>query len=723
MNQTFETATQSTALVQHLYENLSLLNCSMGDRIRSIKFLRPHTIDDPMKKLSPQYGTTENEVPYCCFEDSAFENHQDLVWTQRHLIPNSFQPLRMNDDDKDRWRTLGVLEEIPCEMIVEHLFQLCLQAKQVDTKSQDEFWEDNLRRYLRILYVKLLEHKDELPRFNLDKKAIVLIDRHLVRPEHVVIENLSNNMEIPPYLNKLPLELGEHSGFFAAVGAAQMPSALVYQRVLADIMTSTKNKMTDQSISAALKAYRGLIKELNNHTEPCNPDEQLYLPGRDNKLHVSSDLYYVDKPSLVRRLPEEFNKHLLAEHQMHLTQMRLENIFEQLDVLPVSSKLHEIVTDLTESEEQEHPVILKLQGEELGEGLLRLLGNIEPTNIDDHQQLIQKVQDAKVTICKYLHTVLRHRDKELQGTKEKKDIFAQNVSGSLHLYIDENCSQNHYFYRELASCLAGCLHESIDRLLLMQVLEANEHEIHRVLDENNVMRLPGQTALHCEMGSFVPLAYHCYLHQPIRLCKRKEVVAIETHDPLKEGLPGSASYVYCEFIQHLPDQEDEVYAGPKQGNLKIRKEFVFAFQEYFPNLQEYMESSKIISMEETMSQNELLRLYMHFQMDDASQQKIEQLEKNLPNVFPENTLSLIQQRAERYREQRRNFEEQHKAIIVQDESKSGYWLPKYTDPNPQPGESVRWLRQAAFDLQAAKSAQSQESFEWSCVQAYHVSTK
>lgn len=83
----------------------------------------------------------------------------------------------------------------------------------------------------------------------------------------------------------------------------------------------------------------------------------------------------------------------------------------------------------------------------------------------------------------------------------------------------------------------------------------------------------------------------------------------------------------------------------------------------------------------------------------------------------------MNQRARNHRQQRQDFAGNTNARGRHRRRRQGYYAQFHMNPNPQPGEARRWLRQAKADVEAAANDTGCGrccAFEWACYKYYQV---
>ena len=215
---------KSRVLVDHLLNRDNVLEEGLLQHVRKIRFLVSYAVGQELREIHQQFGQDDSQTPYIAFQGSVLPTDAEIAWTTAPILPEWFVP-RYYDSVLYE---LNVLIKPTLELVTSHL-----KRKDEIEMSQEEL---STRMSVMAKMYRFLQKEVMSGAFvknRLKDTPCILVEQgsRLVNAEQVVIE-LYENLEIRPYLYKMPAEHGEFKQLFEHLGSSLSVQLSHYARIL-----------------------------------------------------------------------------------------------------------------------------------------------------------------------------------------------------------------------------------------------------------------------------------------------------------------------------------------------------------------------------------------------------------------------------------------------------------------------------------------------------------
>ena len=448
---TADCSNKSEILVNHLFRHKIDWEPSIYRDISLVKFVVPYKVDIKYSKVHPQYCHPDSFV---CFQDSISCKFSQQVWTSLALLPvweDTKETCNQNNQKKLE-QLLGIHYEPPVDSIIKHCQNVCdslmklFKDKTAVALSEYCWIEDLMENLYKHLYKKDLsssECKEKL----YHTPVIYNPELHLFAPAHQVVEDLSPDQEIQPYLLKAPVRYGKYFPLFRYLGAEKSPSVFHYIKVLAKI----KEEVNDNELKEEYPSDWGVIrKALDNLVlclKPTNAEESqivpdkvpkamvLYLPTRRKHMSDASLIIIPDNSHFYHRLSEVKNvTYFIGFKALHLQHSM--GCFRRLPKSLQPKFLSDIVKEEVDTSQMvEIPDSITainietfLQTDDFIRGILRLVKHFKNKHQlqvlnKELEQIVLRIQTTKVRQVTGLKTYLLLNGKRIDSSAESNNGF------------------------------------------------------------------------------------------------------------------------------------------------------------------------------------------------------------------------------------------------------------------------------------------------------------
>ena len=566
---------KARVLVRYLFSE-PYIQDTMFTAIKDIKFLPPHHVCKDKSDVCQQAGMGHSSPQLRCFSGSAFQPVEDYVWSCVPLLPQTFHPDKhlptfINEDGKMTfWKgrkrrmehilhILGVVCPIPVDMITEHSDNMCRSVekklKEMKMDKKVNHVEVQAKMYDTLVSVltnifHLLKRRNEAIDHHFGNLRIIPVkedDRIYFVKASQIATGIEKKGAIIPYLFSMPMDFGRYEDLFLKMGSVQEATADTFARVLKHIYHETKDEdLTADEKDAVLYCYIKLCYFLSHSEQQLSLQEnELYLPGEDEKLHQARQLVYNDAQSIVSRL-SGLREVFLVEVSGFFLSVILPKLPDHLRPRPLSSLVEEVMCeDVEESNSLCEAAIglgARLSSQQFREGLCRLIIQERSAtmctkgmyNIQELEDNVEKIQNIKVTNMYALRTHLKYQDAVVPDSETPVKIFIRRDGEELEVVVDQ---ESEIYLDDIATKLGPYMQEMFSMkaslLLLLFILPLDRISI--TLDMCDIKHL-GSAAFRylSRCGDYVDPKYHCMLHQRIEELRNGQNVAVLTDDPLDE---------------------------------------------------------------------------------------------------------------------------------------------------------------------------------------------
>ena len=610
-NPSESTFNKSRTLVTHLFHRPNLAVEDILTGVADIPFIPVSKVNSMLSKiyspLAQQNGLTD---AYIRFSEGIPENHEALVWSSCHLIPDWANPFKINSSEvswnydfsnidlcdfqsymREVARLLGVKEEPDVSDVLQHTKNICSNMFSKHSGA------DDLKVFMKVDVMKMIYKflqgnacNDEMTKELLGKTDCLLVDLGytFVRPNQVVID-LYEEDQIAPYLYKLPTELGEFKNLFLHLGATEHATPEQYAMVLENMFRQTLGaKLHPNEMRTAFKAVKEIFTSLQRHPVDDLNIDMLFLPSSSGKLQASVDLTFNNFQGYSERI-SQFDKPFLVDLSECGLSSKMGTFEDLVKLLPkrlrppkLTTVVSENLEDISRTSVVSHGICDKVKHQinsrAFAQGIVRLIkhehhrsGHRVKKEVLDRIQ--NKLKNVKVYGVETLITYLIHSGERIAESESQCECFAEKeVDGDgteiWTLYIDNSLSMNEELLVGVAEFVnrvsGGLLNHSVH--YLQPILSCSPHSIYRILDRLKIRpdhSIDFKQPTLPTPGSFVPIEDHHLLNEDFNHFEPGEYVGYE----LSDDETGGQTFVYAIIIEKM--KLDETDADTKLHLMQI----------------------------------------------------------------------------------------------------------------------------------------------------------
>ena len=603
--------TKSNALVQHLFERDCIGHDDFFKEMSEIKFLAPQKASDRLLSLSPQYGQSiaNEDLSFFAFNNSVSVDYEDIVWTKAKLLPQWADPMKCrsinNEKRQQLMQYLKIQAQPSVDIVVSHLLELSNNQALPDSHFERSAYIETRLQVFKSVYRHLQNHGIKNPEVSekLKEASCVLVENgmRLIKPTQTVF-NLFDVDQIPPYLYKVPLELGEFQQFLLHVGSTDTSSGDQYANVLSQIHTAAgDDTLMPNELISSYKAVKGLLNVLEEDQEPDIPGP-LYLPSEKGELLESSRLVFNDSPSYYDRI-QTFKKPFLVNlKECGIQAVSFDNLVMKLPSRHrpqiLSSLIRETLIDSCANSTYLGGIAAELKtrltSEEFARGVIRLLRHEHHGSIQKDTQIMDAVDNLQliqVFCVKNLTTHLICDGRPVKSSEIQKSCFVEKSPGSFsyvwNVYISDTAALSQDVLIKVADIVNKIVNDllSTSVLYLLPILSCKLTDINSRLNALNIREDHSQPAQHSPslpaVGSTIPIEKHHFLKNGQTHFSKGEYVGYFI--PKSEDTWGE-KYVYARVILMLYSSfgapQCKVDIGNGTEPLVVNPSSLFKFQRH-----------------------------------------------------------------------------------------------------------------------------------------------
>ena len=609
---------KSEALVKHLLREKSLHDEQYLRNLSTVKFVAPKKASDELVHLHRQHlvrsGNQEQLPPFTQFKDSIPDTHERLAWTTASLLPSWAVP----DFKFTKLATLQIRQEPSLAQVIEHVMNLVKDLSKRADREKPESKRRLLSQIMTELYTFLTQTSScpSSDSFESCSQACVTIGKQLSSIACILVEGervfvrcdqlaYDLDVELPPYLYKVPREYGPFEHMFKRLGAMEKASPVQFATLLSRLREECGDeKMHANEVTVAKQAVYGLFYTLHarqnqqGHVEnrceenPLAVVQTLYLPTRGQQLKPSNDLVLFDCPQYKHRISDtmfEFLDRLDKYNVNFATDSQLTELLPaQLKPKSLASLVREVLHPDCKDKKCRADMERKCQATEhlrqivfspqLVDGILRILKfQFQKAKLTEEvRSNIRSFQKELGMSCmEVLSTELvengsNTRIPDSQITKWT-DCFMGEEDGKKHIFIKHGVEPGNIrrvLCKEIDQ-LTGCYINNDSWLHLTAILECmNPQDISSTLDNAGVtedVEAGDRPQLEPELGSEFPEELHDLLVQYDDFYFRPgEFVAFEREDSTDE----EPKYIYAKILYRVKTSKP---AKPKDRTKRKQK--------------------------------------------------------------------------------------------------------------------------------------------------------
>ena len=549
---TKRSALKSRTLIEYLFLHPLGKEQWLYQEISHIKFLVPYEIDAQYTVVHKQYT---DPGYFICFHQAISSSYFQLVWSSLPLLPDWADPCQYYKQ-KNKMQLLGIHNEPPLQSVIKHTQNVCDSLKHLFESNRsdrrDVFeWIDT---FMDTLY-DFLQSKglsSNITKQKLYSFPVVFVpEAKRFVPAHQVIEDLSSEQEIRPFLLKAPSRFGKFSKLFIFLGAARYPSYIHYVKVLSMIKDEVQNNELTPEYLFEWGAIRVALENLFYLLPPPMPNSSantaeeipqgtvLYLPSRERRMVNATQLMIADNGYYEQRLASDTDFEFLID----LRTLKLSYTIMSARRLPAVIRpkfLTDIVkekVDISEMcEVQSCAKAIKLEAflhcDDFVEGVLRILKHFKaknqiPVSNEEEKSIARFIQNTRIKRVFGLKTFLHLNGVKIEGSVEPKDCFMskpkkESSDEQIQIYFQEELESDFEFIQSMDECLIRYIHFIIglnvpDYLIMRLFHKINDPgSITLMLDKIPIApyRLLASvwTSIFPEPGTYVPVQLHHLLN-------------------------------------------------------------------------------------------------------------------------------------------------------------------------------------------------------------------
>lgn len=424
----------------------------------------------------------------------------------------------------------------------------------------------------------------------------------LVNAEQVVIE-LYENLEIRPYLYKMPAEHGEFKQFFEYLGSSPSVQLSHYTRILDLLHEKCLERsldVTEQDIS--FKAVKGIFEILQGSPDGNHSISSLYLPAmclfasdedetaRPIVLRKATELLFDDAPHYHDRIRNFQHLFVVDLKRCNVCRNSSANYRELVLLLPAALQPKMLSTALEEkfAESRDESTFLEagitcslkrmLHSEEFYRGIVRLIRHSSHKNqqkVDEHFVTSLKTTLNRIELrgVRKIVTHLLYNGIVIPGSEKEVPYFLEKINKSgeeiWNVYISavEDVAENmsaidltlsqvingecNGLVQDTVVCIPSMLHSQPSKV--KSLLDRMKIRQDDSLDSEGVDFVP-------EPGSFIPIADHQLLSPAFKPFLPGEHVGYEVEDPSLQLEEGDATYMYAIIVHDVAINEVNLFS-------------------------------------------------------------------------------------------------------------------------------------------------------------------
>ncbi|XP_060062513.1 sacsin-like [Ylistrum balloti] len=557
---------QSKEIATYLFETKELYNNPVFlEQIKNIRFVEPDCVNPAYQQIYSQFGC-EGLITFC---GSVHSSITELVWSTTPILPDYIMRNVNNG--------LGILKEPPLVNVLSHTHNVFDSMNKIlhekKTETRDVHSGNVFDKLITTIYKYLQGHclsNRETKQMLSETPIVHIMEKGLFVTARQVSISFDGKKPIPPHLFQIPLCYGPYQKLFQFLGTTGSVTLSQYADVLYRIQCEVKSNMLDpdhlEDVKTALHDLMLLLeeKEVPDIETSMADVESLYLPTCDKRLVKSTDLVFVDKNKLKKRVMRCNDHNLQFIHSLKACHNR-ENIIMKLPNHLKPRVLSSIVQEVLISDSN---IANDTKVDELGAFLaserflnvIKVFGKFSDEDFDRYHQQLLNIQLISLTEIK---TILTIDGRYISDTEAGQDCFYTTKDGVQKLYFADNTHEISTWLKDIGGELFGTLSDCLDQKISPEKIR----EVLGFLDDPVRFRKYCETHFEEEEsekdilfsyfpGNLVPLGLHELLQNEISLLKTGDLVVYEKFDPTVEGhqhaLMSNAIYIFVRILKIVP---------------------------------------------------------------------------------------------------------------------------------------------------------------------------
>ena len=599
---TESTDKKSHVLVDHLFSAGNVLEEGLVEDIREIRFVVSYCVGQELRAIHQQFGQDDSQTPYIAFQGSVLQKDAEIAWTTAPILPEWAVPSYYGS----LLHELNVLTKPTLELVTSHLENIAFEMLRKD-KGEISQGQVSTRMSVMAKIYRFLQKEAMSSAFvknRLKDTPCILVEQgsRLVNAKQVVIE-LYENLEIRPYLYKMPAEHGEFKQFFEYLGSSPSVQLSHYTRILDLLHEKCVERSLDvNEVDISLKAVKGIFEILQGSPDGNHSISSLYLPamclfGSDEEetarpivLRKATELLFDDAPHYHDRIRNFQHLFVVDLKRSNVCRNSSANYRELVLLLPAALQPKMLSTALEEkfAESRDKSTFLEagitcslkrmLHSEEFYRGIVRLIRHSSHKNqqkVDEHFVTSLKITLNRIELrgVRKILTHLLYNGNVIPGSEKEVPYFLEKINKSgeeiWNVYISavEDVAENmsaidltlsqvingecNGLLQDTVVCIPSMLHSQPGKI--KSLLDRMKIRQDDSLDSEGVDFVP-------EPGSFIPIADHQLLSPAFKPFLPGEHVGYEVEDPSLQLEEGDATYIYAIIVHDVAINEVNLFS-------------------------------------------------------------------------------------------------------------------------------------------------------------------
>ena len=618
---TVNTKRKSQVLVNHLMKRPNVVAEGLLQAICDIRFVASEPVRKDLQDLcQPFQASTNGQSSFCAFKGAAPSRYAEIVWTKTHLLPSWADPTHhkrelgcppavKSDHYCDSFiAQLHIMKTPSVDLVIDHCQTICFHLGGKSERENSSLKQCTTKiAVMESIYEFLQSHlntKSETKEL-LSNTPCILVEggKKFILPSQAVLD-LYDDLEIKPFLYRVPLEFGKFHPLFQRIGCCKHVTISHYAMVLKKLYERCKNaKLHPNEVTICVKAGKGFFEQLENKVEEVKSLLELHLPGIPPQrsfleangslsvppyvpvtMHQSLKLIFNDQsPARLDRL-QKFEHHFLLDlRKMNVTcNSTMTNYRELVMKLPtairprmlssvVDEKLSDSHSNVSMTSDDVTVMKQRLSSPQFFSGLVRLIRDENSQNKYFDEEVIRQIKNGLqgIEICAVsnLKTSLFYDGNPIPESEENVPYFLdrRTTSGgeTLKLYLGAVAAMADKSL--VISLVSNVIVELYGGLLgkraglIFQILNCPLSNIWSLLDSLKVRsddsNCGAEVEIFPDLGSFIPLDDHHLLNDAFEEFEPGEYVGYELEDPSLNQEEGVATYIYARIVKEVTHQD------------------------------------------------------------------------------------------------------------------------------------------------------------------------
>ena len=611
---TESTRRKSEVLVRHLISRHNVVKEGLLEDVRDIPFVAADPVQQPLQELCPPFtkaNEDEDELLLIPFQGAAFVDHEEIVWTQAHLLPEWADPRlhryepgcsrsRIDQYCDDFLSKLQVVKTPSVDLVVCHCQAVCshLENNQ-EFKIASSVHCSTLVTVMEHIYKFLEENAmvDNKAKNHLKATPCILVEqgRKFVKPSQAVLE-LYEDREIKPFLYRVPAEFGKFQRLLEYLGCSKSVKPTHYAMVLKKLHKNCQdNKLHPNEVAKCTKAVKGFFESLQEDPESASLLSKLYLPAippslRSNDsplktvpvtLHKSERLVFDDAPAFKDRilgleLPFVLELSLM---EVKLTSAKI-NYKELIMKLPAhlqpvmlsSVVKEELIDGEIVTSGAVNVLMQRLSSPQFVHGMVRIMrdANSRKKSFDDRviANIEKGIKSIELCAVARLQTALFYNGDFIPGSKKEvksfkeKDVMAGEETYRVYVNVAKGLDDGRLARSLVSKVIVDIYGEFLgeNAFLIPDMLDCPLGDIWSLLDRNDIRQddtyKAAEMNIYPEPGTFIPIEDQHLLNDAFVEFEPGEYVGYQLDDPSLQLEEGVATYIYAVIIEEVINEDD-----------------------------------------------------------------------------------------------------------------------------------------------------------------------